>query len=76
VLAGIASRLARLFFKVKIPIAIGTMTLNFGCFEIQLYILIISIKYYFMLIVLKMNALIFGRKNSKRVKYGFGLMYN
>jgi hypothetical protein len=28
-----------------------------------------------MFIMLKMNALIFGRKNSQRVKYGFGLMY-
>ena len=45
-------------------------------FEFHLYILIISIKYYFMFIVLKMNVLIFCIKNSQRVKYRFELMCN
>jgi hypothetical protein len=44
-------------------------------FEIQLYILKISMKYYFMLIVLKMNALVFSKKSTHSGKYGFYLMH-
>jgi hypothetical protein len=43
--------------------------------EIQLYILKISIIYYFMLIVLKMNILIFLKKGGPCGKYGFFLMH-